>query len=92
LIAAFSQAYDFTAIIPVSAKTGDGMDVLVGEIKKHLQPGPRYFPEDSLTDQTERMIAAELIREQILKKTPRGNSPRHCSVDRIVQGNIQTMR
>jgi len=69
LIAAFSQAFDFTAIIPVSAKTGDGMEVLVGEIKKHLQPGPRYFPEDSLTDQTERMIAAELIREQILRKT-----------------------
>ncbi len=69
LIAAFSQAYEFSAIIPVSARTGDGLDVLVAEIKKHLPIGPRYFPEDSLTDQTERMIAAELIREQILLKT-----------------------
>lgn len=69
LIAAFSQAYEFSAIIPVSARTGDGLDVLVAEIKKLLPIGPRYFPEDSLTDQTERMIAAELIREQILLKT-----------------------
>ncbi len=69
LIAAFSTAFDFDAIIPVSAKTGDGIDVLLAEIRKRLPEGPRYFPEDSLTDQTERMIAAELIREQILRKT-----------------------
>ena len=69
LMAAFSQAFEFSAIIPASAKTGDGLDLLLSEIKKLLPPGPRYFPEDSLTDQTERMIAAELIREQILLKT-----------------------
>ncbi len=69
LMAAFHQAYPFDAIIPVSAKTGDGIDVLIKEIRQRLPEGPRYFPVDSLTDQTERMIAAELIREQILLKT-----------------------
>jgi GTP-binding protein Era len=69
LIAAFSAVYNFQAIIPVSARTGDGVEVLLAEIRKLLPEGPRYFPEDSLTDQTERMIAAELIREQILLKT-----------------------
>lgn len=69
LIAAFSQAYDFSAIIPVSARTGNGMDVLIREIRDRLPEGPRYFPQDSLTDQTERMIASEMIREQILLKT-----------------------
>lgn len=69
LLEAFANTYPFAAMIPVSAKTGDGVDVLVAEIKKLLPEGPRYFPEDSYTDQTERMLTAELIREQILRLT-----------------------
>ncbi|MDD2373794.1 MAG: GTPase Era [Eubacteriales bacterium] len=69
LIEAFNNEYSFAAIIPVSAKTGDGVELLLGEIKKLLPAGPRYFPEDSYTDQTERMLAAEMIREQILRLT-----------------------
>ena len=69
LMAAFHQAFNFAAIIPISAKTGDGIEILLQEIRSRLPEGPRYFPADSLTDQTERMIAAELIREQILLKT-----------------------
>ena len=57
---------DLTAIIPISARTGDGVDALVEEIVKHLPEGPRYFPEDMWTDQSERQICAELVREKTL--------------------------
>ncbi|MDI3536127.1 MAG: GTPase [Eubacteriaceae bacterium] len=61
------EDYDFLkAIIPVSALKGDGVDVLVKEIKKALQPGPQFFPEDMIIDQSERFIVAELIREKAL--------------------------
>jgi GTP-binding protein Era len=69
LIARYDQAYPFTAIIPISARSGDGMQQLLTEIRRLLQPGPRYFPVDTLTDQTERSMAAELIREQVLLLT-----------------------
>jgi GTPase len=66
LIAAYSAAFNFAALIPVSAKTGDGVEALVKVIRSLLPEGPRYYPVDSVTDQTERMLCAELIREQIL--------------------------
>lgn len=69
LMARYHDAYPFLALIPLSAKSGDGLPVLLGEIKHALPLGPRYFPLDSLTDQTERMLAEELIREQILLLT-----------------------
>ncbi len=69
LMAVFHEAFPFTAIIPISARTGDGVDILLQQLRQLLPQGPRYFPEDSLTDQTERMLAAELIREQILRLT-----------------------
>lgn len=69
IIAHYSALYNFSAIVPVSAMTGDGLDVLIDEISKLLPPGPRYFPEDEFTDQSERTLAAELIREQILHYT-----------------------
>lgn len=67
LIAVFDKTFPFAAIVPISAKTGDGVELLIDEIKKILPEGPRYFPEDSYTDQTERVLAAELIREQVLR-------------------------
>ena len=69
LMAEFNKTFPFAAMVPVSAKTGDGVNELIAEIKKLIPEGPRYFPEDSYTDQTERMLAAEMIREQILKLT-----------------------
>ena len=63
----FSQLADFTAVVPISAATGEGTDIVVDEIKKLLPEGPRYFPYDIITDQAERMLAAELIREKILE-------------------------
>ena len=64
-----SQLYEFDAIVPVSAKDGNGMDILKEELKKLAQPGGHFFSEDTLTDQPERVIAAEIVREKILRFT-----------------------
>jgi GTP-binding protein Era len=69
LIAAYASAYEFAALVPVSARTGDGVSRLIEIIRQLLPEGPRYFPVDSVTDQTERSLAAELVREQILLLT-----------------------
>lgn len=62
----YSETYTFAGVFPVSAKTGDGMDELKDEIIKMLPEGPKYFPDDMVTDQPERVIAAEMIREKLL--------------------------
>ena len=65
LIASFADlGYD--AIIPISAKTGDGLDDLTKQLSSHLPEGPKYFPDDMMTDQPERQICAEIIREKAL--------------------------
>ncbi len=68
-IAAFSERYDFTAVVPVSAQDGNGMQELLDELKKLSQPGGHLFPDDTLTDQPERVLAAEIIREKLLRLT-----------------------
>lgn len=67
LITKFSSLMNFMSVIPVSALNDEGTDVILKEIKKRLPEGPKYFPDDVLTDQPEKMIAAELIREKILQ-------------------------
>lgn len=67
LIDAFSKAFDFAAIVPVSALKGTGCDELIEEILKHLPEGEAYFPEDQVTDQPERFLAAEIIREKAIQ-------------------------
>ena len=69
IIAMYAALHPFTEIIPISAARKDGIDLVLEAIRKRLPAGPRYFPEDALTDQTERDICSELIREQILKYT-----------------------
>ena len=66
VIAAYSAAFDFAAIIPISARTGDGIDALLTECKKYAVDGPFLFPEDLTTDQPERQVMAEIIREKLL--------------------------
>ena len=66
VIAAYSQAADFAAIIPISAKTGDGVNSLLVECEKYAQDGPFLFDEDVTTDQPERQVMAEIIREKLL--------------------------
>jgi GTP-binding protein Era len=69
IIAHYAKAFAFRAVVPVSAKTGDGEAALEAEILAALPEGPALFPEDYLTDQTERRLAAELVREKVLHHT-----------------------
>jgi len=66
VIAVYSQVADFAAIIPISAKTGDGVDALLKECEKYAVDSPFLFDEDITTDQPERQVMAEIIREKIL--------------------------
>ncbi|MCB6366233.1 GTPase Era [Intestinibacillus massiliensis] len=66
VIAAYSQAHAFDAIIPVSARKGDGLDELLDEFEKFALEGPQLFPDDMVSDQPERQMVAETIREKLL--------------------------
>ncbi|MCT4612332.1 MAG: GTPase Era [Clostridia bacterium] len=66
IIVNYKNLYDFEEIIPISALKGDNTEVIIDEITKRLEEGPMYFPEDMVTDQPERQIVAELIREKAL--------------------------
>lgn len=65
-IAEYSSLYSFEAVLPVSVLTREGMDSILPELDKHAKEGPFYFPEDTLTDQPEKVLAAEMIREKLL--------------------------
>jgi len=67
LIESFSKAFEFSAIVPISALQGVGCEELLGEILKQLPEGGPYFPEDQVTDQPERFLAAEIIREKAIQ-------------------------
>lgn len=66
VIAAYSRLYDFAEVVPISALKGSHTDTLLEVIRKYLPEGPRYFPGDMVTDQPERQIASEIIREKAL--------------------------
>ena len=78
VIAAYSQAYHFDAIIPISARTGDGVELLLAECDKYAIEGPFLFPDDVTSDQPERQMMAEIIREKLLwcleKEIPHGTA------------------
>ncbi len=69
LIAAYAEKFTFRDIVPLSALTGDGTADLVQTVLGHLPEGPRYYPEEMITDLPEKFIVAEMIREQLLKQT-----------------------
>ena len=69
LIEDYKRAYEFADYVPVSAVKHTGLDELRKVILSHLKPGPAFFPEDYVTDQPERFLAAELIREKVLQAT-----------------------
>lgn len=69
LIGRYSQLYDFEEIFPVSALTGDGLEELLAAVIRRLPPGPALFPQDYYTDQPERFLAAEMIREKVILHT-----------------------
>ena len=78
VIALYSQAAEFAAIIPISAKTGDGVEDLLKICQKYAIESPFLFPEDSTTDQPERQVMAEIIREKLLwtldREVPHGTA------------------
>ncbi|MCR4594130.1 MAG: GTPase Era [Clostridiales bacterium] len=77
-IAEFSALYDFDSVVPVSAQDGNGMDILLEELKKEAFESEHFFPDDTLTDQPERVLAGEIIREKMLrlldKEIPHGTA------------------
>lgn len=76
IIANYSALGDFKAIVPMSAKTGDGVNILLDELKLNIPEGPKFYDDELVTDQQEKQIAAEIIREKLLwfldKEVPHG--------------------
>lgn len=76
IINAYNSLYGFEAVVPLSAKTGDGIDILLNELEKYAKPSPHYFGKDDVTDQPEKVMVAEMIREKLLctldKEVPHG--------------------
>ena len=76
VITKYNNQFEFDAIIPLSAKTGDGIDLMLKETEKYAKPSPHYFAEDDITDQPEKVMVAEMIREKLLrtldKEVPHG--------------------
>lgn len=76
MIADYSSMHDFESIVPISAKTGDGVKLLLNDIIDNIEEGPQFYDEDMVTDQPEKQVAAEIIREKMLwlldKEIPHG--------------------
>ena len=79
-IAEISALYEFEAVVPVSVTENEGISTLMDELRAHTEEGPHFFPDDTLTDQPERAIAAEIIREKILRSM-RDEIPHGTAVD-----------
>ncbi|MCD8344092.1 MAG: GTPase Era [Oscillospiraceae bacterium] len=67
VMALYAAAFDFAAVVPISALRRDGLEELLDEMEKYAVPGPQLFPDDMICDQPERQICAELIREKLLR-------------------------
>lgn len=78
VIQAYRQAHEFSAVLPLSARTGEGVEDLLSVLESYLPEGPQLFPEDMVTDQPERQVMAEILREKLLlsldKEVPHGTA------------------
>lgn len=78
VMAVYGQAFDWNAVLPISARTGEGVDELMDVLEGWLPEGPQLFPEDMITDQPERQIMSEILREKLLrcldKEVPHGTA------------------
>ena len=93
VIAAYNQAWDgFEAIIPISAHTGSGLDELLGELHRYAQEGPQLFPDGQTSDQPERQVMGEIIREKLLlcldKEIPHGTAVEITKVSERESGMV----
>ena len=80
IISHYTEKYPFAGVVPISAKENENLDALLEEVGKYLPEGPQYYPDDMVTDQPERLIVAELIREKILELT-RDEVPHSVAVE-----------
>lgn len=80
VIVSYQDAYPFAGVIPISALEKENLDVLLDELTSKLPEGPQYFPEDMITDQPERLLISDMIREKILLTT-RDEVPHSIAVD-----------
>ena len=80
IISHYTSKYSFAGVVPISAAEKMNLDSLLTEVKKYLPEGPQYYPEDMITDQPERLIVAELVREKALQLT-RDEVPHAIAVD-----------
>ena len=78
VIQVYQQAHEFDAVVPISAKNKEGVEELLGVLEQYLQDGPQLFPDDMVTDQPERQVMAEILREKLLlcldKEIPHGTA------------------
>ena len=78
VMAAYGAAYPFAALVPISAKNGEGLTELMDELQTFAEPGPQLFPDDMISDMPEKQICAELVREKLLlcldKEIPHGTA------------------
>ncbi len=78
VMALYGQAHEWDAVVPICAQTGEGVDELLAVLEKWIPEGPQLFPEDMVTDQPERQIMAEIVREKLLrnldKEIPHGTA------------------
>ena len=92
----YRKLYDFAEIVPISALEGTNTDELLEVIKKYLPEGPQYFPSDMITDQPERQIAAEIIREKALRllqeEIPHGIAVEIMEMKKRPEGNMVDVR
>ena len=76
IISAYTKQYNFESVIPLSAKIGDGIDILLKELEKYKKPSPHFFDDEDITDQPDKVMVAEIIREKLLrilsKEVPHG--------------------
>ena len=91
MIAEYSNLHDFDSIVPMSAKTGDGIEILMNNIRQFIPEGPKFYYDDMVTDQPEKQIAAEIIREKLLwlldKEVPHGIA---IEIERMKEGKSVT--
>lgn len=80
IINQYKAFLQFAAVVPISALKNTNLNILISEIKKHLSAGPKYYPDDMVTDQPERFVIAELVREKALQLT-REEIPHAIAVD-----------
>ena len=92
----YRKLYDFAEIVPISAFEGTNTDELLSVIRKYLPEGPRYFPSDMVTDQPERQIASEIIREKALRlledEIPHGIAVEITEMKKRKEGNLVDVR